>query len=141
MFSAIIDLRSGRMDYCQAGYPSPLSVTTNRKVKLVGDGGFPVGMLIDAAFENDSFDLEDGSLLVFCSDAALEAENADEVPFGPDRLHDLVQNNFSVSFDKLPDLITTALLNWRAGKSLEDDLTILALKRTISNDSNSQTQQ
>ena len=32
--------------------------------------------------------------------------------------------------DAIPDLIVQALTDWRGGRALEDDLTVVALKRT-----------
>ena len=139
MFCAIIDKQTGYMDLCQAGYPSPVYVGPDGNVRFIGDGGFPVGMFPDAIYENGNATFEVGGLMVICSDAALEAEDARGMPYGVLRLRDLVARLHDTNADCLPDHIVKALRDWRGGKALEDDLTVVALKRTNSHDSHHQT--
>ncbi len=134
MFCAIIDKHTGNMDLCQAGYPSPVYVAPGGGAHLIGDGGFPVGMFPDATYENGKTSFDVGGLLVIYSDAAPEAEDAQGTPFGVLRLRDLVRRLRDTDADGLPDIIIEALRDWRGGKTLEDDLTVVALKRTKSHD-------
>lgn len=134
MFCAIIDVRTGDMDICQAGYPSPVCVATEGDAHFIGAGGFPVGMFPYATFENVKARFDVGGLLVICSDAAPEAEDPQGTPFGDLRLRELVARVRSADADGIPNIIINALNDWRGGKALEDDLTVLALKRTKARD-------
>jgi len=129
MFCAIIDTDTGHMDFCQAGYPSPTYVDTNGQATSVGEGGFPVGMFSHFSYENDVFAFEEGGLLVLCSDAAGEAENEHGVPFGRGMLCSVIEQNHQCDTDEVPDIIVQDLKEWRGGRALEDDLTVVALKR------------
>jgi phosphoserine phosphatase RsbU/P len=129
MFCAIIDKDNGKMDLCQAGYPSPIFTASQEDTHFVGDGGFPVGMFRAATYDNETAIFEKSSMLVICSDAAHEAENTEGVPLGVKGLRDLVAKLSDQNPDCLPDLIVNALLEWRGGIALEDDLTVVALKR------------
>ncbi|WP_417270974.1 PP2C family protein-serine/threonine phosphatase [Celeribacter sp.] len=129
MFCAIIDTDTGHMDFCQAGYPSPTYVDARGKAALVGEGGFPVGMFSHFSYENDVFSFEEGGALVLCSDAAGEAEDERGTPYGVTRLRTLISQNLSVDADELPDIVVQNLKEWRGGRALEDDLTVVALKR------------
>jgi sigma-B regulation protein RsbU (phosphoserine phosphatase) len=75
-----------------------------------------------------------GGLLVICSDAAPEAEDPQGTPFGDLRLRELVARVRNADADGIPNIIINALNDWRGGKALEDDLTVLALKRTKARD-------
>lgn len=130
MFCGILDRDSGQLDFCQAAYPSPFYVAPDGAISAVGDGGFPVGMFLGAAYENNAMQVESGGFLVICSDAAPEAENSDGVPFGKTRLQQLVGSMHGTETDCIPDIIVQALADWRDGNALEDDLTVVALKRT-----------
>ena len=134
MFCAIIDKITGNMDMCQAGYPAPVYVAPDGSSRFIGSGGFPVGMFPDAKYENGKEIFEEGGLLVICSDAASEAEDSHERPFGALRLCDLVARLRETDVDSIPGNIDKALRDWRGGKTLEDDLTVLALKRTKTDD-------
>lgn len=130
MFCGIFDKETGRLDYCQAGSPSPFYVDPLGKTTLVGDGGFPVGMFQEASYDNASMDIAYGGTLIVCSDAAIEAENIDFEPFGTDRIADIVATCPQVGSQTIPDTIIAALSVWRDDVALEDDLTIVALERT-----------
>lgn len=134
MFCGVIDNRTGRLDYCQAAYPSPLCLSPTGAIELVGDGGFPVGMFPHAEFENNSRHFDCGCALFICSDAVHEAENDDRLPFGNDRLRDIARKFPTVGVEGLPDLLVQSLTNWRNNHPLEDDLTIVALERTKPHD-------
>ncbi|WP_163850813.1 PP2C family protein-serine/threonine phosphatase [Pseudooceanicola aestuarii] len=129
MFCGILDSETGQLDYCQAGYPSPFYLSPDGTSTVVGDGGFPVGMFADVTYENDAMQFECGGSLVICSDAAPEAENPDQGPFGSVRLQQLVDACHGADTDNIPERIVRALSDWRGGDALEDDLTVVALKR------------
>lgn len=131
MFCGVVDRNSGEMTYCQAGYPSPFYLGKSGDVQTVGDGGFPVGMFHEAEFENNIWTFEPGGHLIICSDAASEAENSSNTPFGLIRLQDILARTTEPNATSTPDNIVSALTTWRQGEPLEDDLTIVALERTI----------
>lgn len=139
MFCMIINKDNGQIDLCQAGYPSPIYVAPCGDAQFIGDGGFPVGMFREATYENGKARFEEGGLLVICSDAASEAEDPRETPLGAVGLRNLVTQLRDTDADRLPDRIVMALLDWRGGKTLEDDLTVVTLKRTKEHDSLHQT--
>lgn len=130
MFCGIFDKETGRLDYCQAGSPSPFYVDQDGKTTLVGDGGFPVGMFQEASYDNNTMHIAYGGTLIVCSDAAIEAENIDDEPFGTDRIAEIVAKSPQVGSETIPDTIIAALSVWRDDMALEDDLTIVALERT-----------
>lgn len=134
MFCGVIDTSTGRLDYCQAGYPSPFYVQQNGTTEAVGDGGFPVGMMRQAAYENHILKIEVDGALVICSDAASEAENCASGSFGDARVSSIAATLPSVGISEIPNKIVQALNEWRAGKPLEDDLTVMALKRKAPDD-------
>ncbi|MGH1578566.1 PP2C family protein-serine/threonine phosphatase [Planktotalea sp.] len=131
MFCGVIDKTTGKLDFCQAGHPSPLFLGPKGTVQVIGDGGFPVGILNSAEFENESFQFDEGGLFIMCSDAAIEATNETERPFGLRRLQELVESNADSPACSMPKTIVSALTAWRGGVPLEDDLTVVSIERTI----------
>lgn len=135
MFCGIIHTNTGQLDYCQAGYPSPFYVTETGASETIGDGGFPVGLIANARYENNAHVIALGSGLVICSDAACEAENATFELFGNERVHAVSKMIATNKPYEIPEKMVCALSEWRGGKPLEDDLTVVALKRRTSHDS------
>ncbi|MEO9779919.1 MAG: SpoIIE family protein phosphatase [Sedimentitalea sp.] len=134
MFCGMIDTSTGKLDYCQAAYPSPHYVDAAGNIHNVGDGGFPVGMLPGVPYENNSLVMDAGGAIVICSDAASEAENESNKPFGLDRLRDIVATIPDVGTENMPAKVVRTLTDWRGGNTLEDDLTVVALERNIPDD-------
>ncbi len=132
MFCGVLDQRSERLSFCQAGYPNPILARRDGTTEVVGDGGFPVGLLKTADFQNGEIDLAGGETLILCSDGAIEAEAPDGTAFGEDRLRGLIAGQAQKDVEALPGAIVNALAQWRGGLSLEDDLTVLALARSTS---------
>lgn len=130
MFCGIIDKATGAMQYCQAGYPSPFYIPANGETQPVGDGGFPVGILPSASFENASLQFDEGGTFIMCSDAALEASDATLTAFGEERLRSIITQSDAARSENIPENITKSLTNWRGGAALEDDLTIVTIERT-----------
>ncbi|WP_420325349.1 PP2C family protein-serine/threonine phosphatase [Mameliella sp.] len=129
MFCGVLDNDTGRLDFCQAAYPSPFYIASNEIAQAVGDGGFPVGMFPDVEYENNTMSFEQGGTLVICSDAAQEADNPQQNPFGVERLRQTIHQNRNADTHELPERIVEALHDWRGGAALEDDLTVLVLTR------------
>jgi sigma-B regulation protein RsbU (phosphoserine phosphatase) len=75
MLCCVIDKVTGGLDFCQAGYPSAFYVDRSGSRIPLGDGGFTVGMLSTATYENNVHQFKTGAALVICSDAAAEAKN------------------------------------------------------------------
>ncbi|SFR38770.1 Serine phosphatase RsbU, regulator of sigma subunit [Yoonia tamlensis] len=138
MFCGIVDTATGRLDYCQAGYPSPYYVDLTGATEPVGDGGFPVGMIPSATYENKIHHLDAGGALIICSDAACEAENPSHELFGNDRVRMVAATTPFAGVQDIPTHIVDALNMWRDGKPLEDDLTVVAIERKNSHDTHSQ---
>ena len=134
MFCGVIDTATGRVDYCQAGAPNPYRVSENGCATSIGDGGFPVGMLSVATYENNTLNLGQGDSLILCSDAASEAESLTHQQFGTDRVHDIAKTTTAIGAQNVPDRIVRALADWRGGQPLEDDLTVVTIERRISHD-------
>ncbi len=129
MFCGVINTVTGKMDYCQAAYPSPYYVKDTGETQMIGDGGFPVGMLPDVEYENNTMMIDPGGAIVICSDAAPEAENRNNQPFGLDRLRQMVSTLPDTGAQNMPDHLVRTLTDWRDGDTLEDDLTVVALQR------------
>ncbi|RBW42691.1 fused response regulator/phosphatase [Loktanella sp. D2R18] len=131
MFCGVMDTQRIKVFYCQAGYPSPYYVDAQGNVTRIGSGGFPVGMFGDADYEDGVIGVDLDGMLLCCSDGAFEAENDEGIPFGEPRMEKIVKEIYRDPADKVPEKIIKALADWRGRKPLEDDLTVVAVKRNM----------
>jgi serine phosphatase RsbU (regulator of sigma subunit) len=124
-----IDSRSQRASIIQAGHPSPLVIRSDGAVEVIGEGGFPVGMLPAASYDRLEFDLGPGDRLFIYSDGLVEAEDPDGEQFSEARLHSLMREAAADPSSVLLCRIDDALRNWRGSETLDDDLSVLMLER------------
>jgi sigma-B regulation protein RsbU (phosphoserine phosphatase) len=125
------DLASGRMRMVQAGHSPPLVLRRDGRVEFIGDGGLPIGLVEEVGYEQHSFDLAPGDLLLLYSDGFTEAEmksgamlgeeglarlfcDSARAGSGPDLLADMFWRLTSqmADPDKLSDDVSAALLEY-----------------------------
>jgi serine phosphatase RsbU (regulator of sigma subunit) len=124
-----VDSRSQRASIIQAGHPSPMVIRADGAIEMIGEGGFPVGMLPFASYERLEFDLGPGDRLFIYSDGLVEAEDQDGEQFSETRLRTLVRDTAAEPSSVLLGRLDDALRNWRGSETLDDDLSVLMLER------------
>lgn len=69
---AIVDLNTGHTQITQAGHPHPVILRADGTMEQVGTGGFPVGLLPTAEFDQFDVHLTPGDSLLMLSDGVTE---------------------------------------------------------------------
>jgi len=128
MIYGVVNTASGDVKMCQAGHPNPFCVSRDGTVENLGSGGFPVGLLANAQYENIEFKLRPGDRLFCYSDGISECMNAEEQQFSTERLVDhLLQSCLRPLAETLTGL-RVHLQNWRHGEPFEDDVSLIAIE-------------
>jgi sigma-B regulation protein RsbU (phosphoserine phosphatase) len=125
---AVIDARSGALDFVIAGHPTPVLLPRHDSPVLVAGGGLPVGMLEHAAFEDAHLTLEPGDRLCFYTDGVIEALDAAEHEYGIDRLLAALERHRRLSLRGAIDAVAAEVRDWCNGR-LQDDVSLLAVER------------
>ncbi|WP_428387918.1 SpoIIE family protein phosphatase [Mucisphaera sp.] len=86
LFYGVIDPRTLRLTYCNAGHEPPLLRRNGRLHKLEA-GGLVVGVEREVPYDKGLWDLEPGDLLVLVTDGVTEAQSFDGEQFGRERLY------------------------------------------------------
>jgi len=128
MIYGVVNTASGDVKMCQAGHPNPFCVSRDGTVENLGSGGFPVGLLPNAQYENIEFKLRPGDRLFCYSDGISECMNAEEQQFSTERLVDhLLQSCLRPLAETLAGL-RVHLQDWRHGEPFEDDVSLIAIE-------------
>lgn len=127
-FLGIIDLRTGWMEYCNAGHNYPYILRTTSDIEVIDEThGTPLGIFEDIDYKSGKVRMNKGDNLVLYTDGVTEAANPKDELYGEDRLKLLLINHFNTS----PRVITQNLVkdveNFSAGAEQSDDITILIL--------------
>ena len=112
--------RDGELEYVNCGHVPPLLVC-NGEVIRPEHGNLPVGLMADATYESDRFQLHAGDRLVLVTDGVTEAENAEGEFFDNHRLEEVAAAAGSL------EQILAAVSTFCAGTPLSDDCTVVDL--------------
>ena len=132
LFLGILDLKTGKLQYCNAGHNTPIMVKGERlKVKgesLACVANLPLGVLSGFEYEEQEAQLEFGDTLFLYTDGLTEAENSAHEQFGEQRM----MKRLAVSGERLPEqMIKTmqqAVAEFVGDAEQSDDLTMFAIK-------------
>lgn len=128
MVLGIVDTLSGHVDMCQAGHPAPVCLSRDGIVTEIGNGGFPVGLLLQSTFTTMSVQLEPGDRMFICSDGVSDCRNAEYGAFGSNRLNQQLFSCRDLSLEETLGSLTESLQQWRGAAPFEDDLSLLAIE-------------
>ena len=115
--------QDGELEYVNCGHVPPLLVC-NHEIIRPSHGNLPVGLLADAAYESDRYNLHPGDRLVLVTDGVTEAENVSGDFFDNERLEAVAAKNGNL------DDIFAAVADFCAGTPLNDDCTVVEMLYT-----------
>lgn len=86
MVYADLDITTGQGRLVQAGHPNPMLQSADGSVRMLGQGGLPIGLVEDASYDEVSFSLAPGDRLFLASDGLVEATSPHGDLLGDDGL-------------------------------------------------------
>ena len=119
---AEIDLATGAVRLVQAGHPHPVIQRADGRLERIGQGGMPVGLFREAAFEEVRAQLEPGDRLLITSDGITECENAAGEMLGEDGLEAAIARGEGLRGPALLDALTRALAHHAGREDFGDDV-------------------
>ena len=125
MFIGEVDLKTGRLDFCNCGHNPP--VLDGQFLEMKYDNA-PVGLWEDDPFYRESIEDFRGKQLLLYTDGLNEAENAKQELLGNKRLLELMADTSELSSEEVIEMLKEAVAEHRAGAEPNDDLTLLCLK-------------
>ena len=131
MLLALVDTRTGNLEWCNAGHNPPYIVSADGTVTpLGGECGIPVG--IDPKFFRDpeSTQLPPGASLFLYTDGVTEAMNAQKDLYGNERLEAALRECANQGPRDVIEKILLSVREFAAGAVVSDDITLLVCRRT-----------
>ena len=128
-FLGILDLKTGKLTYCNAGHNAPLIINTNGHVMPMRvDSNLPLGMFSGYPYGGQETTLDRQMMLYMFTDGVNEAENNDKELFGDDRLVALLKQHASKMPDEIIDQTFAEVTHHANGAEQSDDITAMCLK-------------
>jgi serine phosphatase RsbU (regulator of sigma subunit) len=131
VFAGILDLKSGELNYCNAGHDAPylLHVQRPAPIHLESDSGPPLCVIEGYKYQSERRQMTAGESLCLHTDGVTEAMNAGGELYGRQRLISVLTAAQTVGDAvKLVDAVRDSVREFVGATERSDDLTILALR-------------
>jgi serine phosphatase RsbU (regulator of sigma subunit) len=129
-FYAVLDPRSHALTYVNAGQNPPYIVRANGSSERLEQSGPPLALLEDTHYSAHVTEMRAGDVLFCYSDGVSEACGHTDEEFGEARLTEVVAQGREKGAAELVRRMTEALQTHCAGRTYQDDVTMVVLKRT-----------
>jgi sigma-B regulation protein RsbU (phosphoserine phosphatase) len=129
LFLAHYDASSAKLIYSNAGQLPPLVLSRNGSIRRLDKGGTVVGLMDGMHYDEDSFQMQSGDILVAYSDGVTEPEN-DFGEFGEERMMEVVARYRDQPLHVISAQVMQALDAWIGGAEQPDDITLVLARQS-----------
>jgi serine phosphatase RsbU (regulator of sigma subunit) len=124
----VLDTATGEFLYARAGHEPPLLLDRRGIVhRLPHKLGMALGLWEDIVLDENSVQLEKGSLLLMFTDGLTDCRNPKGEPFGLERIKRTIADLETVSAQSGCDQLFDTLMNYQDGSKQDDDVTLVAV--------------
>ncbi len=128
-FCAVLNLRTGRLDYANAGHNLPVAMRADGATAfLPRSGGLVLGAVPGFPYQSGALDLVPGDSLVVYTDGVTEAMDGKHALFGNGRLLDVCRDERRRYPKEMVEDIFAAVRTHAGDAPQSDDITILAVR-------------
>jgi len=129
LFLAHYDADSAKLTYSNAGQLPPLVLRPDGSIRRLDQGGTVVGLMDGMHYDEDSFHMQPGDILVAYSDGVTEPEN-DFGEFGEERMMEVVARYRDQPLHIISNQVMLALDAWIGAEEQPDDITLVLARQT-----------
>lgn len=130
LFIGRINLKTLRMDYCNAGHNPPVIIGPDGTPRFLPiKSNLVVGLMEQFPYQEEHIDLEPGTRIVVYTDGVTEAENTHLELYGEKRLlEETKQLPANIDEEAVVNHIYQSVKTFTAGHPQNDDITIMSVK-------------
>jgi phosphoserine phosphatase RsbU/P len=131
LFYAEYDPPTRTLTYVNAGHNPPIVIRSQAgrsNVFRLESDGTPVGLFENSNYKSVSFQLQDGDILVACTDGIIETESQKGELWGQQRLEDLLSTFARRTPRQVMHRMLRELTAFRMGHAPKDDMTLVVLQ-------------
>jgi sigma-B regulation protein RsbU (phosphoserine phosphatase) len=124
---ALFDFKRRTVVLANSGLPYPVRCSGETASQIVLPG-VPLGSFGGSAYDEVTYDLTAGDVILFCSDGVFEANDARGREFGVERLSRVVLDARTQPARAIVEEVFTAVADFRGEARAKDDMTVVAIK-------------
>ena len=128
MFFGVLDLKTGIIDYCNAGHNPPAVVSNDGCNFIDIVPNLPIGILDGFEYSPQTMSLPAGASLILYTDGITEAENCDKEQFGEQRMAEALKVCYNTEPKETLSRLLKAVKDFTGSAEQNDDITALCVK-------------
>jgi phosphoserine phosphatase RsbU/P len=129
VFYGIFNTKTGVIEYVNAGHNPPWIIRNDGTVEEVSlTGGTVMGYMEEEQFDAKTINLNQGDCLFLYTDGVTEAFNANNEPFGDERLENLMKAIGTKPINDLVSETVDAVNEFTGNVPQSDDITMMAIR-------------
>jgi sigma-B regulation protein RsbU (phosphoserine phosphatase) len=131
LFYSELDLATGLLFYVNAGHNAPRVLRADGTVETLPATGVALGVMRGLTYDCGGTSLAPGDALFVYTDGVTEAFDAADREYGEERLDRVLRANPGAPPERLLDLVRDDVADFCGPTRLRDDLTVLAVGRSV----------
>ena len=130
VLAGVLDVRSGRLEYCNAGHEPPFVLAPGGEIARLAEGGGPPLCVIDGfSYASAEHRISARGMVCVVSDGVTEAMNQKGELYGAGRVGNVLGRNRSAPNPAaVVDAVRADVAQFVGGAEVADDLTVLVLR-------------
>ncbi|MGB0036259.1 MAG: PP2C family protein-serine/threonine phosphatase [Candidatus Acidiferrales bacterium] len=125
LFYGVLDADARTFQYCNAGHPYPIHVSSG-SVRMLDQGGAVLGIFPTWKYEDSIIKLNSGDRLLLFTDGITEAAGSDGREFGMDNVTTFAKANITCSASELNSALLAQVTDF-CGAQFQDDVTLIVM--------------
>lgn len=129
LFLGVLDLKSGEMEYCNAGHNAPILIESRNAIsELSVLPNLPLGVEPGFVFQPQKTEIAHGNTLFLYTDGLTEAENKGHEQYGEERMLAELHRTLGKRPQEIVESMRSDVVAFVDGAQQSDDLTMLAIR-------------
>ena len=127
---SMLNTTTNEITISNGGHYSPVMIMKDGTVveNLKCKKGIPIGIMRDAEYEDNKFDISEHAMLCMYTDGILEIKNKDKEEYGINRLKEFIQENFKLRKESIVEKLKIELQEFSGKENYDDDILMVMLK-------------
>lgn len=131
LFIGVLDLKTGTLDYCNAGHNAPVLMVNGRWGMADVLPNLPIGVMSGYTYEAQQTKMQLGEMIFLYTDGLTEAENTAHELYGEQRMLDTLVTTTGLRPREVVDMMANSVKTFAGTAPQSDDLTMLAIRYQI----------
>lgn len=129
LFAAVYNRRSQSLQYINCGHNPPVLMSADGSTQQLELGCCGLGMFRDIpSIEAGTVNIRPGATLLCYTDGLVEQENSDDVPFGMQRMEEVVRERRGMPVDAVQEALIEAVRAFKGAEPSFDDTALMVIR-------------